>query len=207
MTTASANADAPARQRPVLSRDAALHNIAVRNYFVQAGLPEAQIASVTEQAVMENGGREGEPTNPSMAIFDYWFSTVNRQSPSGVPIVDSFAWARLNADGDSVFEAVYWPSLSSTVLAEADALQKLISDPNSKPAYLAKLAADTNADLEHGRVVIRHTPGVWSGAFAERASFDVPTANKVVHFDISGARFELPSEVEGSVGTVNSSSK
>jgi hypothetical protein len=205
MTIGIANADAPARARPPLSKDWNVHNNSVRSYFVRSGVPEAQILAVSEMPVVMGGGlATGEPINPATAQLDYYFSMVKRKTPAGVPIEDSYAWARINADGDVVMESVYWPEIPVDVLNEAELLQSIVSDEAKHEQFLGLLPAAASDKQRQGRVVVHHTSGAWSGIFAARAAFDVPDGTRVVHYDSTGRAFRLPSEKEGAHGSIPS---
>lgn len=209
MTLGIANADSPARKKGPLSLDAATHNAAVKAYFVQNGLPEDQVQRVVEQPVMQMGGLEttslNPSLNPSLGQFDYYFTTIFRQTTSGVAIEDSLAWARINVDGDVIMESVYWPAVDAAVVAEAEAMTKMMADSTTKLAFLAKLPAELNG--VEGRVVIRHTSGAWDGLFAARACYDVKQKNRTLHFDSNGVLMRLPSEFEEAYGPTKSAVK
>lgn len=200
MVLAIPDATAPTRARPPMP-DAAAHAAAVRSYFVSAGLPEDQILEVRTQTTMQGGGPEtGEPMNPSMAKLQYYYGCVMRKTPTGIPIPDSFAYARINVDGDVVEEGVYWPDIPANALSDADTVRSTAATPSSRAALSAKVAQLADTEPQNGRAVIRHTSGFWNGSFAALASFDVPRNNRVVHFDSKGAVVDLPSERPGAFG-------
>lgn len=194
------DASAPTRGRPpMLDPDA--HAAAVRSYFVSAGLPEDQILEVRTQTTMQGGGPQtGEPLNPSMAKVQYYYGCLMRKTPSGIPIPDSVAYARINVDGDVVEEGVYWPDIPARALVDADGVRSTASSSANRAAYLGKIGQLSDTEPQNGHAVIRHTSGFWGGSFAAIASFDVPRKNAVVHFDGSGAVVDLPSERAGAFG-------
>ena len=193
MVLAIPNADSPARTGSALL-DETTHNATVRSYFVGAGLPEAQILSVTAEA----GGLAGGPgAGASVALrgtppLHHFFSIIKRQA-NGVEVPDSYAWARFNTDGEVVHESVFWPEIPGSALADAAALQAAMNDPQSQAAYIASLPSETWG----GKVVIHHTSGVWSGAFGAFASYDVfDPGGRPRHFDAGGTEFRLPVEMQ-----------
>jgi hypothetical protein len=199
MTLAVPNANASSLAVPRYPGTADDHNAAVKAYFVGAGLPEAQILAVTPQAGMVAAGsmttRTGTPT------LAYYFSTVHRQA-AGVEVVDSFAWARLNANGDVVHESVYWPELPASVLSDATVLANMIGDSTSRAAFTASLPKDLLTT--NGSVVVRHTSGEWAGSFAAAACYDVvDDGGRIRHFDRNAVEFQLPHELPGAWGPAN----
>lgn len=181
------------RRKSALSRDPAIHNSAVKAYFTQSGLPEMQIDKVAAQAGMSGGGREGDPKALELN-FEYYYTNLSRKSAGGIPLPDSFAWARLNVDGNVVAEGVYWPSVDKGVLLAAEALERKLRDPVTRQRFIAKLSPDLAEHAADGAVVIHHTPGVWNGAFEARAVFDVPYNRRMIHLDSEGQRVELVNE-------------
>jgi hypothetical protein len=202
MTMGVPNANAPSLTVPRYGVSAADHDGAVRSYFVRAGIPEAQILSVTPQvAVSGTFSQAGSFAPPALPPVSYYFSTVHRHA-NGVEVVDSFAWARMNADGNVVQESVYWPELPATVTMEAEDFARTLSDP----AGAATFAATLPKDVLHpaGRLVIHHTPGEWSGSFSAMAAFDVPhPGGKTRHFDRRGVELHLPHEADHAWGSPN----
>jgi hypothetical protein len=205
MTLGISNANSPARGRPPLSTDGATHNAAVRSYFTQSGLAVSQIAAVTEQAAMQGGGAEGSTNQPP--TFDYYYSTISRQTPSGVAIQDSYAWARINADGEVVMESVFWPEIPASVIAEAEGLRTALGNATSRASFLAKIPQDPGGESARGRVVIRHTSGAWPHSFSAHASYDVHHGNRVVHYTSTGAPLELSEEAKNAWGPIQATVK
>ena len=204
MSLGVSNANSPARARPPLSTDPAVHNAAVRSYFVQAGVPVAQILRVSVQAAMHQAGQEGPATTSVHPLLDFYFSTLFRQTPGGVPIVDSYAWARINADNDVVMESVYWPAISAAVVLEAEALSQALGAPSSRAAYLAKLPQDAAGESGKGSVVIHHTSGAWPNGLAAHAVYDVRAGSRTIHYDSSGVARQLAEELPNAWGPVPS---
>jgi hypothetical protein len=71
--------------------------------------------------LLEANGRSDETTRTIPRITAY-YSVVER-AVDGIPVPDSFAWARANSESRIVEEAVYWPALPRDVLAEAKTVQ------------------------------------------------------------------------------------
>ena len=102
------NGDAPTRSVAALSASADVHNQAVKDYFLGAGLGASQIGSVTAHAsVYGMKGPQGASGPTPLKFANY--SSVLSRSIDGIPIAESFSWAIKKANNDVVEEAVYWP--------------------------------------------------------------------------------------------------
>jgi hypothetical protein len=190
------NADAPTRAKPPLPGGSAAHDALVRSYFIDSGLPADQILDVSPYTVMSKVGRNGPDFfAQATSKLEYQFSVISRQI-DGIRVDDSYAWARLDADGAAVLESVYWPEIPAQIVRDAVAFQTRLADDAGKRVFLAKVPRE-------GSLVIHHTPGEWVGAFAATASYDVGEEHgKVTHFDMEGRRLELPHEAENAWGEI-----
>jgi hypothetical protein len=207
MTLALSNDGAAVRSRAPLPGGAAAHNNAVRQYFVGAGLPVGQILAVEIFPVVGGGYQRlasGKMVASGLETLLYYRSLIRRQV-SGIPVPDSYAWARINQDGAVVAEGVYWPDIPSSAIASAIALSSVLSDASTRAAYMSLLPT-----RREGRVVIRHSPGEWDKAFAAAGVYDAPdnrqTFLRDLHFDASGLRVDLPFEAEDAWGPLVPSS-
>jgi hypothetical protein len=203
LTSAISNYNAPSRTRPALTNIGDIHNTRVRDYFVQAGLPSAQIGSIVAHATMHAAldPLTPEPNPGEGGVFD-WYSSVIYRVVDGFKVPDSFAIARFNVDGDVVSESVYWPEMPASLLDQAKALRSLIS--TAPASFKAKLSsrlqgalpddASLAQDTPYGGVVIHHSSG-YSGAAAQfRVVFDIfPKGDfqHVVHVDETGAEVAI----------------
>jgi hypothetical protein len=149
------NANAELARSAPLTRDPAEHNARVREYFRQAGLPDEQIADVHVTTLMRSHGRAGEP-DPEPEFVG--FTTVVSRSIDGIPVPESHAWARLNASGQVVSEAVFWPELPKRVVDEAKALSLLVNDR----AALDRLRSKVGISDGNVTVGIHHAPAALS---------------------------------------------
>jgi hypothetical protein len=189
LTLALSNADAATRQKGPLAGGADAHDAAVRDYFVRAGLPLDQVAGVSPYAVVSVEG--ANPANPAEGLTApptgrYYFSVISRQI-DGIPVADSFAWARLDADGGVVLESVYWPAIPAAVVEQA------------------KQARNAGAGPAGGRLVIHHPPGEWDGAFDAVVSYDVEAdGSRVSHVGLDSKGLELEHEKSGAWGATAS---
>jgi len=145
---ALSNVDAPAKLRPSL-RNPDLHQARVRAYFVNAGLPEAQIATVNNHAVMSGGG----PTTTAElhGAFES-YTTVLSRSIKGIPIAESFAWATFAENGSVVSESVWWPPVPSAVIEDALAITADVASG----IFWKKAGVQAAA----GTVLVHHTIGM-----------------------------------------------
>ncbi len=186
------NATSSAKQAPSFTGTGDEHAAAVKAYFVGAGLPVDQVARTDSQTVMSGGGTVGSGEE-SASVTAYVTSLI--REVAGVSVPDSIAWARLNANQAAVEESVFWPALSSSVIADAQALVQIASDPAQLAAYRAKLPQGSG----EGEVMIRHS--AWSTVpFFASASYDVTVlppqgGGYQRHFDVNGKEFRLPEEM------------
>ncbi len=168
------------------------HGQAVLHYFESCGLPSAEVGQVLPRVGGRMLGRAGEspqPVGPQM-----YYSAVSR-AVNGIPIVDSFAWARMAESGDIVREEVYWPAIPQDVIDAAIALQAQLAATSGATAFRAGLPAGT------GRVTIRHSspwapPGMPFEAFAV---YDITTSDghgssQTHHFDAHKNEIRLAQE-------------
>jgi hypothetical protein len=174
------NATFPDPATGVYPGGADAQNAAVKSYFVGAGLPEDQVASVSGQGTVYLHGQD---------VLEGTYSLLNR-GWNGVPIVDSIAYAAFDAKGRAAVEQVYWPEIPSDVLAQVQAFQKMLADPAENAAYVAKLPASSRA----GRIVIRHTAWFWQGSFRAQACWQQASNPIGPCFDMSGYIVEIPSD-------------
>jgi hypothetical protein len=153
---------------------------ATRQYFLAAGLPSNQIFDVyaqpnTTAEFYADGG---------VADSVYWPMGVIQRGYHGICIVDSIASALMLESGASIDENVYWPMIPHDILVAADQFAALLASSDGKARYLAGLPIDGSS----GRLVIRHTSGIWQGTFAAAAVFEVG----VIDFDVTGYPVVLP---------------
>lgn len=204
MTLGIPNADAAVRSKPPFPGGADAHNKAVRSYLVSAGIPADQILEVVPFAAMHSEGEvtKGLDGAVANAKLGYYFSVIRRQL-DGIPVVDSLAWARLDADGDVVMESVYWPEIPEAVIAQARRAQAKLADHAVRASLLAKVPGADEASL-----VIHHTPGFHDGTFEAVAVYDVPgSGGKVHHFDPGGNAVMLAEDRADTWGPMRSTPK
>jgi hypothetical protein len=188
------NAHAPSRLADPLTRSPEVHNKAVVDYFVGAGLPANQVGTVNAHASVQGSG-SGPLAGPLPNGEFAGYTSVITRVVAGVPVPDSFAWARFNINGVVVEEQVYWPTVPNNVVQEAKALVAMLADPTRNAAFARKLPAN----LVLGQVVIRHSAGSYRAAFESVASYDVTQPGqmgRVRHFDRNAAEFAMVSEAE-----------
>lgn len=185
----------PALSKQPYGNSAAEHNAFVKDYFVSHGLPEDQVLEV----LARTGGTAGAPVTDPSAVQRLGpvvrYSSLVR-GVDGIPVVDSYAWARIDADGEVVELGVYWPTIPGSVVANAEKLAATIANSSGRAAFVAGLPAAVQGG--QGRVVIRHSCSADRGPFVAFASYDVVQevggAARIRHFDASGHELFLPSE-------------
>lgn len=165
----------------------------VRSYFVSAGIPGDQVASVVSSYQVGGGGAMVASTMsepPQLGSIN----SVLMRATGGVPIVESFAAARMTTDGAVDWEAVFWPPISMTVIDQALAFSAKMGDATQHRAFVSRLGT-VYRDVG---VVIHHTTSYFHGAPQAFVSYDAvidPDSTAAErHFDATGAEFRLPQE-------------
>jgi len=184
------NAMAPATLAAPLSQSEQEHNAAVTGYFVSAGLPPSQIGNVHANASMHASGSvaDGTPFPPPNLTFD-GYTTVISRVVGGVPVPDSFAFARFDVDGDVVEEGVYWPTIPASVIQAARTLASQVAN-SAQTGFLA------NVPGTNGHVAIRHSPSTQRTPLEAFASYDTLASGPMggeLHFDGNGDQLWLAS--------------
>src|SRR5262249_23962514 len=171
------------------------HDKFVKEYFLKLGVPTDQVGSVRAMTMLEAHGPSSEVARTIPRITAY-YSTLQR-TVDGVPVADSFAWARVNSRGEVVHEGVYWPAIPADVVNQVRQFRELLADPHRTETFKARLAVTGG----EGAVVIRHTPATSGDAFESFASYDVTlhvpasqqktsapgtTVTVIRHFDLNG---------------------
>lgn len=197
------NADAAMLARAPFGSNLAQHNDHVKDMFIAAGVPAGEIGSVQGSTGGGWGGRAGEPPQP---IGNPWYTSTLTRVADGIPIAESFAWARINDRDAVVSEAVYWPAIPQTVIDQARTLKAKLDVPATRKAFVDGLRVADRSSALVGRVAIRHSSAVFDGAFEARAVYDISVrdeagASYTQHFDASGAEVRLPQELRASVDT------
>jgi hypothetical protein len=186
MASGTPDANAPSLGRGPFPGGDSAQNAAVLAYFVGAGLPADQVSTV-----VPFDGFEALITpatmSPTQTVLSTWVTSVVCRSYQGIKISDSFAWARFDAQGESVTESVYWPELPLSTMQALALFQALLSDSSRRPTYLARLPQGGAS----GELVIHHTPGE-STEFSADPYFDIKIDGVVLHFDVNGSAQLLP---------------
>jgi hypothetical protein len=203
------NANARPQSLAPFGKSAADHDAFVRDYFTKNGIPADQIGGVKGRTLLEATGRSDEKERPIPKVTGYY--TVLERAVDGIPVVDSFAWARVNVEGQIVEEAVYWPAISVEVMSKVKQLLDVRSDVKRRH----ELGARISADASNARLVIRHSAASSHDPFEAFACVDVmvkamPAEAQAVtsystatplsetsyvrHFDIEGKEVFLPQE-------------
>jgi hypothetical protein len=196
------NSGAPSTKVPALTRDGDLHNQRTREYFLAAGLPSDQIAGVHVSTLMEGGGPVGD-FRPKLGKFVAFTSNVDR-AVDGIPIADSLAFARFNAQDQVVEEGVFWPDVPQSVLDEAAGVKRVLSDPTQREVYLSKLPSsirNLDGQVVDSQVVVHHSSWTVDSPPSFYACYDVTESvgsgmALIRHFDVRGNEVRLPQELE-----------
>jgi hypothetical protein len=130
----------------------------------------------------------------------YYYSSILTRTVSGIPVIESHAWARFDGGGNVVAENVYWPAFDAGVVSDAVGLSQALSrSPQASATYLAKLPLPEGM-ASSGRVVIHHSSEFVRSSFESYACYDVlfvPSGGGGYerHFDINGVELRLPQEL------------
>ena len=120
------------------------HSKAVLAYFIEAGIPRDQIASIDAlTSASISGATDGGPTRAESRIRGW--QSVLRRSISGVPIIDSVAWARLNDDGKVLAEWVYWPAIPGKVIDDAKRFRARLSENSERVRFSHEVTERSSA--------------------------------------------------------------
>jgi len=172
----------------------AQHHDAVRAYLITAGLPADQIGSISGHAGGARTGSGLDMTSGADVIPRMRFSVINR-AIHGIAVPDSVAWVQMNAKGEVVAEAVYWPRIPGAVVRQAQAFAASLAGEGA--AYRAKLPPE----VPDGQVTIRHASVTMQSADPlPVVAFDVIDDHKDTgmaiprHFDPQGNEIRLPQE-------------
>jgi len=163
------NGDAAADKRPPLTNSAAVHNARVLQYFTSCGLPQDQIGQAQVLTLMAADGPADAHADSRKPSFVAYTTVITRQI-DGIPVPDSFAAARFNADDEPTMEWVYWPAIPKQAVAEAKAVQLALADPSRQPTLFAGVPA---AATSRSEVTIRHSDFADESAYRAYGSLDV----------------------------------
>jgi hypothetical protein len=175
-----------------LTTDAEAHHLAVKAYFLGAGLPAEQMG---DMSIVSSISQASDPNGQSPPKFEGYSSTISRKL-GGYVVAESLASARINANDEVVSESVYWPELPSSVVADAKALDAILAEPVGRKAYLSRLP-DTASG---GHVVIHHTSAVEDSDLVAVATYDVEVSKATRHFGVDGTEVRLPQEARAGRG-------
>ncbi len=205
-------ATAQVQKRGPYGKTPADHDAFVRAYFVKCGIPVEQIGASQGRTLIEVTGRSDEQERTVPKVTGYY--TVLQRVVEGIPVMDSFAWARVNVAGDIVEEAVYWPAISADVVGSLHRLREATSDRKLQHELAERVAAKSSS----ARLAIHHSAASSHDLFEAFASVDVlinasspeakpwvandlplnmpaPSGTSYVrHFDIEGHEMFLPQE-------------
>ncbi len=182
--------------------DEATHAANVKAYFGTAGVPAEQIGEV--QATYQSAIMGGSTADAGPSPFQLEsISSILRRRVSGVLVVESEAWAKMTTNGDVDMECVFWPPLDKSVVQNAVAWAKTMTDAPTHAAFLAKISSNASIQSDVG-VVIHHTDMSVHSPATAFSSYDVVLGTEpgggTRHFDQTGQEFRLPQELSPAPG-------
>jgi hypothetical protein len=175
--------------------DEAVQAERVKAYFIKAGLPVDQIRDVrATYEVLGAGGRTDESVPLPLKLHS--IASIVTRSVSGIPVIESVAWAKMTTSGDVDMEYVFWPPIDMKTVNHAVSFARRMADPQTREKYLAGLPGQVYKDVG---VVIHHTdPSVHALPIAYVA-YDVTLSPAdyaaVRHFDEDAREFKLQQEL------------
>lgn len=153
LSDGSALLSSNAGPQPAQTMTGDAHKALVRSYFEEAGVRGCEIHG-TSTSWYSGGG--------------YTASLV--RSIDGIVVAESLAWARLDDEGGSSEESVFWPAIDPATVEQAQKLRATLADPARAADFFGRLPAGTPTD---GEVLIHHTPAHNSGPLKSWVSYDV----------------------------------
>lgn len=184
------------------SNDSAVHSEAVKQYFVKAGIPVAEVSGTHVTTAITGGGPVGSRVDASPPKLLYYTTHLER-SLGGVRVESSLAFAAFDHNQSVISEGVYWPAIPAAVVARAQALAKTVSDESARGAYLAQVrSARPEVGDAIGEVKIIHTDASTTVPFEARAVYVVthrPASGGMFvidHFDERGQPVKLANSAE-----------
>lgn len=185
---ATPNAGAPCESAGPMS-PGSVHTDRVRAYFETLGMPKDQIANVQLGVSSSGSGpTSGPEANMPTSVLVGYTSALSRHLV-GIPVVESIAWARMNANGDICAEQVDWPDIALDVVADAQALEVMVSDVKRLETFQSKLPVKGS-----GRVAIHHSTSADMIPTIAFAAYDVFDGGTFRHFGADGLERLLPAE-------------
>ena len=195
---ATPNGGAPSTLRPPYPGTAADHDARVLGYFLASGIPKDQIAGIQVHTLMQTSMSLVDNKKAPDTLLGY-YSILNR-AINGVPVADSTAWARFNADDEVVEESVFWPELPASVLDRVSAVTAAFGDSARLGAIQQKIEAGAKGyGSVPGRIVIHHADSTYRGTPFAVVTYDVfPGHDRLAvgHFDETGQRITLAHETQ-----------
>jgi hypothetical protein len=184
-----------------LTEKAEEHNAAVKDYFLKAGIPAAEIAGTHVTTTMAGGGAVKDGVQISRSVL-LWYTTHLERSLGGIPIEGSLAFAALDSNRKVISEGVYWPAIPVAVVARAQALRRRLADAKTKAAFLEKVRhLRPEIGEAEGNVVIVHSSAFYHGKFQVEAVYSVLVrvpggGNKpqIVRFNDTGSLVRMAEE-------------
>lgn len=176
------------------------HSAVVKAYFLEAGVPVAQVSGTHVTTTMAGGGPVRGGVSPAQSKL-LWYTTHLERSVGGIPVEGSFAYAALDNALRVISEGVYWPDIPSDVVRGARELQRRLDSPNDRAEFLARVwASEASARETAGEVKIVHTSAGHHGGYEVRAVYSVvvrgPNGGKfrILRFDETGAPVTMSDE-------------
>ena len=181
----SVEGEAAARQSPFLGNGEE-HNNAVRRFFVEHGLPEDQIGTVTALGGTTLTASQG--SNVGEVIERHYSSAVGRVI-DGVSVPESVAVARLDGEGRPVAVTTFWPEIPKRAVVAAKTLAALMKN--------GRLTGKLGQAVRGGstsQVVLHHTRSYVHEPVKAIVTVDVRDQGFTRSFDASGRTVNLRPE-------------
>jgi hypothetical protein len=158
----------------------AQHEQMARDYLIGVGVPAEELGRPTTMEGRESSFAVAEPRKTTEASLGV--STNFTRMISGVRVTDSFASARLNANGVPVDFGVSWPPVPAEILTKAIAMKGRVVTPPLGAGYDVEVVI---RDSRHGRAELKWVAAVRNTLrTARHSSIDTDEAgNKILDFE------------------------
>lgn len=186
----------------LLTDDPEKHNAEVKSYLIDAGIPSHEVSETYITATM-GGGEVKKGIQPAESKL-LWYTTHLKRVLNGIPVEGSYAFATLDAEGNSFSEGVYWPSIPAPVVRKAIALKNKLSSAVEEQQFRGKVKdiLPNDSKVEAGEVRIVHTGAGHHGQFEVKAVYSLVARNpnggkaQIIRLDESGIHTMMGDEIK-----------
>lgn len=180
---ATLNADVKVNETPWSASEEAMRTHE-EEYFRSMGLQKCQTSAGGQ---LWFGTKTEGPTGPPRTTSEPSLFPLARRLDD-IPVVGSLAVAKLNNEDQSTYEAFFWPTISSEIVAKARAFRDDLKDPSKLAAYKSKLPQDARGE---GTVAIHHSGLKMTAEVTALITWDTLRGNVASSFDVDGVNVTI----------------